>query len=56
MSIVIVNLIEINIIDEFLKYIFINKMLIDNFFQISKDTLNSGIISFNKIKNVSKDD
>ena len=32
MNIVIINLIEINVIDEFLKPIFINKMLIDNLF------------------------
>ena len=50
MNIVIVNLIEINIIDEFLKRIFINEMLIDNFFQITKNALNSDIINFDKIK------
>ena len=50
----IVNSIEINIIDEFLKRIFINEMLIDNVFLITKNTLNSDIINLDKIKNVSK--
>ena len=52
----IVNLIEINIIDELLKRIFINEMLIDNFFQISKNTLDNDIMSLDKIENVSKND
>ena len=50
----IVNLIEINVIDEFLKHIFINKILIDNLFQKTENALNNDIISLNKIKNISK--
>ena len=55
MNIVIVNSIEINVIDKFLKRIFINEILIDNLFQIMKDMFNNDIISFDKIKNVLKD-
>ena len=55
MNIVIINLIEINVIDKFLKRIFVNEMLIDNLFQIMKDTFNNNIMSFDKIENVSKD-
>ena len=51
----IINSIEINIINKFLKCIFINEILIDNFFQITKNTLDNDIINFDKIKNVSKD-
>ena len=50
----IINSIEINIIDKFLKRIFINEMLIDNFFQIAKNTFDNDIMNFDKIKNVSK--
>ena len=51
----IVNLIKINIIDKFLKRTFINKISINDFFQITKNAFNNDIISFNKIENVSKD-
>ena len=50
------NLIEINIIDKLLKRVFINEMLINNFFQISKNTLNNNIINLDKIKTISKND
>ena len=55
MNIVIINSIEINIINKFLKRIFINEMLMNNFFQISKNAFDNDIMSFDKIKNVSKD-
>ena len=51
----IINSIEINIIDEFLKRIFIDEMLIDNLFQIMKNTFNNDIMNFDKIENISKD-
>ena len=54
MNIMIVNLIEINIINEFLKYIFVNEILINNLFQIMKNTFNNNIINLDKIENVSK--
>ena len=51
----IINSIEINIIDKFLKRIFINEMLINNLFQIMKNAFNNDIMNFNKIKKISKD-
>ena len=55
MNIVIINLIEINVINEFLKRIFINEILINNFFQITKNIFDNDIISFDRIENVLKD-
>ena len=49
MSIIIISLIEINIINQILKRIFINKILINSYFKILKNTFNNRVISFNKV-------
>ena len=42
-------------INELLKRIFINEMLINNLFQILKNVFDNNIMSFDKIKSVSRD-
>ena len=49
------NLIRVNIIDKIFERIFIDKMLIHDNAKVSEDTLNSIVISFDKVKSISRD-
>ena len=54
MSIMIVNSIKIDIINEILQRTLINEILIDYDTQISKNTLDYNVMSVNKINRISK--
>ena len=49
------SLIRVNIVDKIFKRIFIDKILIYNNAKILEDTLNSIVISFDRIKSISRD-